>query len=224
MIHIRAGAGRQEVNPNGEVQQRLEQQLQEQQQQQQVPAAAVDENPDPNAVAAEAAEQHIEVNSASLGRRIGGALIIPYVSSFMGGLLFRLSKHSGILRSFLGIRPKKVSWMDYMLPPWMGLQSRLGVFPEDIGWENLDPYQKVKRGFQVFINAFFTSGTWTLAESDPVWWRNAVGIGIFVVMKDCVQLLHLWLAKRELESRRVKDRDFKGVDIRELDLLPSFYH
>lgn len=43
-------------------------------------------------------------------------------------------------------------------------------------------------------------------------------------MKDCVQLLHLWLAKRELESRRVKDRDFKGVDIRELDLLPSFYH
>jgi len=42
-------------------------------------------------------------------------------------------------------------------------------------------------------------------------------------MKDCVQLLHLWLAKRELESRRVKDRDFKGVDIRELDLLPSFY-
>jgi hypothetical protein len=38
------------------------------------------------------------------------------------------------------------------------------------------------------------------------------------------RLLHLWLAKRELESRRVKDRDFKGVDIRELDLLPSFYH
>ena len=43
-------------------------------------------------------------------------------------------------------------------------------------------------------------------------------------VKDCVQLLHLWLAKRELESRRVKDRDFTGVDIRELDLLPSFYH
>lgn len=43
-------------------------------------------------------------------------------------------------------------------------------------------------------------------------------------VKDCVQLLHLWLTKRELESRQVKDRDFKGVDIRELDLLPSFYH
>lgn len=37
--------------------------------------------------------------------------------------------------------------------------------------------------------------------------------------KDCIQLLHLWLAKRELETRRVKDRDFTGVDVRELDLL-----
>jgi hypothetical protein len=170
MIHIRAGAGRQELNQNGDAQQRLQQQWQEQQQQQQVPAAAGDEDPDPNAVAAEAAEQHIEVNAASLGRRVGGALIIPYVSSFMGDLLFRLSKHSSILRSFLGVRPKKVSWMDYMLPSWMGLQSRLGGFPEDNGWENLNPYQKAMRGFQVFINAFFTSGTWTLAESDPVWY------------------------------------------------------
>ena len=29
-------------------------------------------------------------------------------------------------------------------------------------------------------------------------------------VKDCVQLLHLWLAKRKLESPWVKDRDFKG--------------
>jgi len=37
--------------------------------------------------------------------------------------------------------------------------------------------------------------------------------------KDCLQLLHLWLTKRELESRRVKNRDFEGVDVRELDLI-----
>ena len=74
----------------------------------------------------------------------------------------------------------------------------------------MDPYLKAKRGFQVFINAF-TSGSWTLAESDPVWcvlflffggegcfwiddgivhkWRNAVGIGIFIVV--CVFFLLL---------------------------------
>lgn len=37
--------------------------------------------------------------------------------------------------------------------------------------------------------------------------------------KDCIELLHLYLKKRELESRRVKSRDFAGVDIRELDLI-----
>ena len=105
MIRIRAG-GEPEQNPNGDVQQRLQQWQDQQDQQQQVPVAAADEDPDPNAVAAEAAEQLIDVNAASLGRRIGGALIIPSVSSFMGNLLFRLSKHSGILRSFLGIRPR----------------------------------------------------------------------------------------------------------------------
>ena len=41
-------------------------------------------------------------------------------------------------------------------------------------------------------------------------------------VKDAIHLLHLWLKKRELESRRVKDRDFSGIDIRELDLLPAF--
>ena len=249
---IRIRADGQEQNADVEPQQR-----QQQQQPEAAPAAE-----DLNAAAAEAAEQLIEINAASLGRRIGGALVIPAISSFMGNLLFRLSKHSSILRSFLGIRPRKVSWADYMLPPW-GLHSRLGVIPLDKGWEDLNPYQKATMGLKLFVNAF-SSGSRTFMDSDPVWcvfffgffgywigdlmlellsrWRNAVGFGVFVVVcfyhvstitifepyrvqvKDCFQLLHLWLAKRELESRRVKDRDFKGVEIGQLDLLPSFYH
>ena len=166
---IRILAGGQEQNPNVDLQQ---QQRQEHQQQNQV--AAADEDPDANAAAAEAAEQLIDVNAASLGRRIGGALIIPSISSFMGDLLFRLSKYSGILRSILGIRPQKISWVDYMLPP-LGLHSRLGVLPVDRGWNDLDPYQKARIGFNVFINAF-TSGSRTIVESDPVW---CVFIGCF---------------------------------------------
>ena len=34
-----------------------------------------------------------------------------------------------------------------------------------------------------------------------------------------MRLLHLYLTKRELESRKVKNRSFAGVDIRELDLI-----
>lgn len=37
--------------------------------------------------------------------------------------------------------------------------------------------------------------------------------------KDAVKLLHLWLAKQELETRHVKNRSFEGVDARELDLI-----
>jgi len=60
-----------------------------------------------------------------------------------------------------------------------------------------------------------------LDECDPVWWRNSLGFGLFVVAKDFLQLLHLWLSQRELATRRVKSRDFSGVDPRELDLLPT---
>lgn len=37
--------------------------------------------------------------------------------------------------------------------------------------------------------------------------------------KDCLNLLHLYLTKREIETRRVKSRSFAGVDIHELDLI-----
>ena len=37
--------------------------------------------------------------------------------------------------------------------------------------------------------------------------------------KDCIRLIHLYLTKRELQSRTVKNRSFAGVDIRELDLI-----
>ena len=72
----------------------------------------------------------------------------------------------------------------------------------------------------------------------PHRWRNSVGLGIFIVVcdarfgklgftadataqvKDCVSLLHLYLTKREIQTRRVKNRSFNGIDIRELDLVP----
>ena len=168
MFVIRIRADAQDQNPNVELEQQRQQQQQQQQPQPQAAAAAEGEGLNPNAAAAEAAEQLIEINAASLGRRIGGALIIPAISSFMGSLMFRLSKHSNILRSFLGIRPQKVSWADYMLPPWGGLYSRLGMIPMDKGWEDLNPYQKAKMGLQLFINAF-SSGSRTFVDSDPVW-------------------------------------------------------
>jgi hypothetical protein len=37
--------------------------------------------------------------------------------------------------------------------------------------------KKIKRGFQAFIKTF-TSGSWTLVESDPVWCVNFFSGGV----------------------------------------------
>ncbi|KAF8999834.1 hypothetical protein BDQ17DRAFT_1360486 [Cyathus striatus] len=179
-----------------------------------IAAAMQVENQDPNVVAVAAAQQLIQADAASLGRRIGGALILPTVSSFMGSLLFRLAKHSHLLRRFLGIRPHATTG---------SLLSQIlsTPIPNKEEWERMGVLRSLGEGLRLAGYAFWNgSRVWT--EVDPVWWRNSVGLGLFFVAKDCIQLIHLYLAKRELESRKVKNRDFLGVDIKELDLVPSF--
>ncbi|KAF8174904.1 hypothetical protein BJ912DRAFT_989529 [Pholiota molesta] len=183
------------------------------------PAAAAADNAeaDPNAAVVQAAEQLIEVDAASLGRRIGGALLVPAISSMMGGVLLELSRHSRWLRVFLGVHGAAEQGR-MPLPPW----GRFALTASEQSWAQLGVVQQARVVMRLLMTAFL-GGTRTWIDSDPVWWRNGVGFALFVAVKDGVQLLHLWLAKRELESRRVKDRDFRGVDIRELDLLPSFF-
>lgn len=98
-----------------------------------------------------AAERFQSISSASVGRFIGGALLIPRISNIMGSLLFRLSKRSDLLRRFLAIRP-----------PLKGKrQDGLGMV--EVGTVS-DLSQAAKAVFRVLIG-----GTRTWAEADPVW-------------------------------------------------------
>jgi len=154
---------------------------------------------DPNALAVQAAEQRIEVDAASLGRRVGGALIIPAISSLMGTLLYRLSAHSGVLRTFLGIRPPRVSGSP-PLPPW----GRFAAFTSgESKWKELSPLLQAKVGFKLVLSAFL-GGSKMWFDSDPVWyvvyflflfekikcevcrWRNGVGFGLFIVVRGSI--------------------------------------
>lgn len=169
-------------------------------------------NADGEAVAgdvAAAAENTIRVSGTSLGRLIGGALIIPRISSFMGSLLYRLSKYSPLLRRFLSVRPP--------LPPNVR-PSLVGTWIDEEMWRQLSPVKRLSVAGLMGLSVAWR-GTPVWAECDPVWWRNSLGLGLFTVAKDCLHLLHLWLAKRELQSRRVKNKSFEGVDVRELDLI-----
>jgi len=121
-------------------------------------------------------------------------LLKPFVASGMGHLLYLGAQHSRVLRLVLGIRHPIDTPILYSSP-------RFVPDLEDNVW-----YWR-----------YFTETT--VQQMDPVWIRNSVGLGIFIVVKDCVHLFHIWLTRRELASRRLKNRDFSGVDPKELDLI-----
>lgn len=129
-------------------------------------AGAGEEQQDPNVAAVEAAEQLIEINASSLGRRVGGALIIPAIANTMGSLLLSISKHSSVLRAVLGIRQRVSGGGNsilYPYPPWARLPFAL-----DTKWSDLSLLQQSKFGVRLIMNAFL-GGTKTWEELDPVW-------------------------------------------------------
>ena len=183
-------------------------------------------NLNPQAAAAvEAAEQQIEVNTTSLGRQIGGALLIPAISSWMGSLLFRLARHSQMLRQFLGIKASVIGgiigssgWSWWWRKGVAGVLGSIGgntvlggttaddggmmggvpgglllLPPPPLGpwsyrsWNGLSTWDQIKLALKLTLNATW-GGSRTWAESDPVWWRNSIGLGLFVVVRIVVSL------------------------------------
>ena len=53
-------------------------------------------------------------------------------------------------------------------------------------------------------------------------WRNTIGLGLFQIGMNALDLWYLWLSEREKKSRRILDRNFQGVDLGNLDLLPNW--
>lgn len=104
-----------------------------------------------------AADHTIHITGSSLGRLVGGALIIPAISSFMGSILFRLSMNSPLLRRFLAIRPSMKQ-----VPPALGPWS----YPEN--WNKLSPVRQIGVAARLVLSVAWR-GTRTWSECDPVW-------------------------------------------------------
>lgn len=142
---------------------------------------------DPVAAAAET----IRITGSSLGRFIGGALLIPRIANIMGSILYQLSRHSLLLRKFLAIRKPLTGLGAYYLPLDIALTGKQGT------WRNLG------LGLRVGLNALF-GGTRIWAEADPVWcvsvftsvffsdpnvlfnnqrWRNSIGLGLIILVR-----------------------------------------
>ncbi|KAJ6498786.1 hypothetical protein C8R45DRAFT_979898 [Mycena sanguinolenta] len=129
------------------------------------------------------------------------SIVFPRI---FGHLLHEMSGHSSCsyLRTFLGLRPSVGRSYYYPHPGWEGMLSK----------------DRALTASQT-VGGLLLGGSWIWADVDPVWWRNSLGYGIFVLAKDCFELYRLWLQKKEVQSRTIKSRDFAGVDIRELDLV-----
>ena len=131
----------------------------------------------PGDVAA-AAENTIRVSGTSLGRLIGGALIIPRISSLMGSLLLWLSKHSVLLRKFLAVRPPlraagRVGLLGLTNGTGTPLGAALGVLaPRAVfGSKSLGEMGLLKKlGVAGMLGLSVAwRGTYAWAECDPVW-------------------------------------------------------
>ncbi|KAL0569467.1 hypothetical protein V5O48_012493 [Marasmius crinis-equi] len=147
----------------------------------------------------------ITIYASPLGRKIGGALLIPLIARRMGNLLLKVSKHSELLRRFLGVRSAPAPTSSWK-PSSLFSAGKSLVAPQPVTWK-------------LVLRAIWGGGrAW--AEFDPIWWRNTLGFGLFVVAKDALHLLHLYLVKKEVETRRVKNRDFRDVDVSGLEIIP----
>ncbi|KAI0313477.1 hypothetical protein OF83DRAFT_1141173 [Amylostereum chailletii] len=146
-----------------------------------------------------AAARTLRITGASVGRVVGGALMMPTIAKTMGALLLRASRSLPLLRMLLAPRPH--------------------LAPTVWRWDTPEVGKSGPWGITRVLMRLLVSGNRAWIESDPVWWRNSLGLGLFIVIKDCVKLVHLYLAKQELESRHLKDRNFAGIDLRELDLI-----
>ena len=211
------------------------------------PRAGNQPEPNPNPNPNDDARNRLRLTGGKVGRLVGGALILPTISSLMGSLLLRLALPSSPnAHQNINALPRPSGFSPQYL-----LRRFLAIRPP--GSANLGAYTYIKSNlasltvlellrFSVAVGnriIFVGSPVWTMA--DPVWyyillilsieraahndvsfrWRNAVGLGLWFVAKDCVSLWHEWLSQREVKSRKVKSRSFEGIDPKELDLKPS---
>ncbi|KAK1235945.1 hypothetical protein PQX77_000812 [Marasmius sp. AFHP31] len=155
----------------------------------------------------------LTIYASPLGRKIGGALLIPFIARRMGNLLLRFSKRSEFLRRLLAVRPPSSTSSTWPFSSASSSSLFSGKIASGIATSPLVTWKLVLRAIW--------GGGRAWAEFDPVWWRNTLGFGLFVVAKDALHLLHLYLVKKEVDTRRVRNRDFRDVDISSLDVMPD---
>lgn len=142
---------------------------------------------------------NIFVTIEGLSKLFVQALGFPLVAHVAGGLLAGLAHYSDVIRRWLGIARGVVPEND--LANWFKLLRS--------GWMDPGP-RRLSAAWRDQEASFM------LDDLDPVWFRNLLGGGIYIVVKDMFVLLYRYLRKQQRQQLRIKDLPFSEGVAREL--------
>ena len=143
---------------------------------------------------------NIFVTVESLSKLFVQALGFPLVANVAGGFLAGLARYSDVIRRWLGIAPGVVPEND--LANWLKI-LRSGC---------MDPGQR-----RLYAAWRGQEASFMLDDLDPVWFRNLLGGGMYIVVKDMFVLLYRYLRKQQRQQLRIKDLPFSEGVARELN-------
>lgn len=185
----------------------------------------VDADPPPGADAVEEgpgegeggeAQQTIYVTHQSLGRLILGALSLPVIANGAGAALGYAARWSTTLSRILGIGTSAAGLPVLAHYP---LKSPLAsLFSGD--WLSPGTGGTASRGSgSSFASWLHDSSLPTSYDDlDPIWWRNALGAGLFIIGRDALALLFRWMRLRQRRRTRIADLPFEQGLVAGLDL------
>ncbi len=222
-----------------------ERQQQQQQGEQHEPAGAEEEEQEGDDEEAEEEEegedgfelqQTVYVTPTSVGKLFLGALGVPFVASAMGDLLKRTARYSSWLQRFLGLRAEHFvarGGGGGGLKHGQAASSAQGAWGIGGGggageWNPLRALlNKIKATAAKWSPSALTAAgrKAQLAERggpyaglEPVWWRNAIGLALYTVVKDAAVLLYRYQRVQQKGRLRVRDIPFDPKLVAGLDL------
>lgn len=194
-----------------------------------------DGRPNTDTAGVEDPVQTVYVSHHSLGRLCLGALTLPFVANLMGRLLARLARYSPFLARFLGITHVQPS--SSILSSFY--TTKATPSPTKSSSATPSPIASLFRGHLPLFDGSY-SGSTENAEAtknrpfserltmlgyaqryddlDPVWFRNAVGAGLYILVKDAGSLLYRYLRLSQRGRTSIKDLPFQAGLVSGLDL------
>lgn len=203
------------------------------------PMAQVQEVVNDHGAADDGPSQTVYVSHHSLARLCLGALSLPFVASLMGRILARLARCSQLLARILGIKNVQPA-ASSILQSFYTTKASATLKPTSSESTSAtpSPIASLFRGHLPLLDSQATKGKsdttgdtnrsmerLTLLsyssrydDLDPVWFRNAVGAGVYILLKDAGSLLYRYLRLSQRNRTSIKDLPFQAGLVSGLDL------